>query len=157
MRAYEAEDEIREMVVRSAYAQLNYSPLLLAAAIAGMLIVFVAPLPVLILMFVLSQVDLFTGGAAGFSITKGAGFFFFLLAALPIVVRAYAYIPTMRLYSLFGQWLPNLTLAGWKYCGMTLESARRHRQGQGGAWKGRTYSELAEVKRADKGTAERRR
>ena len=35
--------EIRRMVSRSAYAQLGYSPLLLAGTLLGLLIVYIAP------------------------------------------------------------------------------------------------------------------
>jgi hopene-associated glycosyltransferase HpnB len=43
IRAYPSINDIRLMVVRSAYAQLRYSPLLLAGTIAGMTITYIAP------------------------------------------------------------------------------------------------------------------
>ncbi|MGB8275580.1 MAG: squalene-phytoene synthase, partial [Alphaproteobacteria bacterium] len=51
-----------------------------------------------------------------------------------------AYLPTLRLYGqgpLAGLLLPASCLF---YCAMTVDSARRHRQGKGGGWKGRSYS-----------------
>ena len=43
IRAYPAMQDIRRMVARSAYAQLGYSPVLLAGTIAGMALVYLVP------------------------------------------------------------------------------------------------------------------
>ncbi len=43
LRAYETFDDIRRMVARSAYAQLRYSPILLAGTVIAMLVIYVAP------------------------------------------------------------------------------------------------------------------
>ena len=43
IRGYATVQDIRRMVARSAYAQLRYSPLLLAATVAGMALVYLAP------------------------------------------------------------------------------------------------------------------
>ncbi len=43
MRPYNALADVRQMISRSAYAQLRYSPLLLAAAVAGMALTFLLP------------------------------------------------------------------------------------------------------------------
>ena len=43
IRPYPAFADIRRMVARSAYAQLHYSPLLLAGTVAGMLLTYLAP------------------------------------------------------------------------------------------------------------------
>jgi hopene-associated glycosyltransferase HpnB len=48
IRPYPHQDDFRRMVVRSAYAQLRYSPLLLAGTIAGMVLTYLTP-PVLAL------------------------------------------------------------------------------------------------------------
>src|SRR5262249_29792208 len=43
IRPYPALDDIRRMVVRSAYAQLHYSPLLLIGTVAGMALTYLVP------------------------------------------------------------------------------------------------------------------
>jgi len=52
---------------------------------------------------------------------------------------ALAYWPTLRLYGLGPGWAFALPAAGFLYTLMTVDSARRHWQGRGGAWKGRHY------------------
>lgn len=52
---------------------------------------------------------------------------------------AIAYGPTVRFYGLNGAWALTLPLIAFLYTLMTLDSARRHWQGRGGAWKGRVY------------------
>ncbi|MEL6385639.1 MAG: glycosyl transferase family 2, partial [Cyanobacteria bacterium J06626_18] len=57
------------------------------------------------------------------------------------LMMAVAYWPTLRLYGgslLLALALPAIALM---YTLMTLDSARRHWMGQGGAWKGRVYSD----------------
>ena len=55
------------------------------------------------------------------------------------LVMAWTYLPTLDLYRLNAGWALALPLAGILYVLMTLDSARLHYQGRGGAWKGRTY------------------
>ena len=43
IRAYPAVGDIRRMVSRSAYAQLRYSPLLLAGTVLGLALTYLAP------------------------------------------------------------------------------------------------------------------
>jgi len=57
------------------------------------------------------------------------------LVILPLGV----YWPTLRLYRLSPIWTLALPAIALLYTLMTLDSARRHWQGQGGAWKGRVY------------------
>ena len=42
-RAYPGWQDIRRMVARSAYAQLRYSPVLLAGTVVGMAVIYLAP------------------------------------------------------------------------------------------------------------------
>ncbi len=107
------------MVARSAYTQLNHSPLLLLGTIVGMLLLYAAP-PVLLLTTPWH-------GAA----TAGA------LGALGWLLIAAAAWPMFRLYRV-AQLAPLLPLAGLLYTLMTLDSAAQHWRGRGGAWKGRT-------------------
>jgi hypothetical protein len=43
IRPYASWNEIRRMVARSAYAQLNYSPLTLAGTVAGLALTYLVP------------------------------------------------------------------------------------------------------------------
>lgn len=99
-------------IARSAYAQLHHSPLRLTATVAAMGAVFVAP-PLLALM---------AGSAPG-------------LAAWGLM--ALSILPMLRFYRTSPLWAPLLPLVAALYLAATLDSARRHYAGRGGAWKGR--------------------
>ncbi len=123
IRPYSTVGEIRRMVVRSAYAQLRYSPLLLAVALAGLTLVFVVPAP-----------------AALFG--HGAGEIFGLLAW---VIMAVAFQPTLRFYGLLPLWGPILPAIALVYMAFTLESAYQSVRGRGGLWKGRVQARATEA------------
>ena len=111
------------MVTRSAYAQLNNSPLMLIVTLLSMSLTYLAP-PLILLTWPLH------GNA-------GAG----LLALLACLLMATAYRPTLRFYGFpawQALWLP---FAALLYTVMTLDSARLHWLGRGGAWKGRHYGQ----------------
>ncbi|MDP6574285.1 MAG: hypothetical protein QGI06_12355 [Rhodospirillales bacterium] len=55
------------------------------------------------------------------------------------LAMAFAYWPTLRLYGQPAVMALLLPLAALLFTLMTLDSARRHWRGRGGAWKGRTY------------------
>ncbi len=115
MRAYPAFADFRRMVVRSAFAELRYSPLRLAAAIGGMALVYLAP-PLFVV---------FSRGAPQ------------IAGALAWVLMAIAIAPTLRLYRrplAAGFALPAVAAA---YTVFTLESALEYWRGRGGHWKGR--------------------
>jgi hopene-associated glycosyltransferase HpnB len=120
LRAYPALGDIRYMVARSAYAQLRFSPLLLAATVAGMALTYLAP--VLLTLFGHGPAQAF--GTAGWT------------------MMAMAFQPTLRLYRgspLWGVLLPAIALA---YVVFTLDSAYQHARGAGGLWKGRAQAGL---------------
>lgn len=122
LRPYPTLGSIWDMVARTAYTQLHYSPLLLLGTILGMGLVYLVP-PV----------------ALGWGIATGQELVT-LIAGLTWLLMAVAYGPTLGLYRcspLLGFALP---LIGLLYTLMTLDSAWRHWRGQGGAWKGRVYS-----------------
>ena len=121
LRPYAGFGEIARMVARSAYAQLGYSPWLLAGTVAGMAIVYAAP-PLL---------ALFATGPAQW------------LGLAAWVLMALSFQPTLRLYRLWGLWGAALPLAGTLYGGFTLWSAVLSWRGQGGQWKGRLQGSLA--------------
>ncbi|RCJ24600.1 glycosyl transferase family 2 [Nostoc sp. ATCC 43529] len=121
LRPYNSLATIWDMVARTAYTQLNYSPLLLLGTLVGMSLIYLVPPVGLILGVVWSNWGiLFTG------------LFAWLLMAL-------AYYPTIRFYKC-SFWLAfSLPAIAFLYTLMTLDSALRHWQGRGGNWKGRVY------------------
>lgn len=121
LRAYGRLSEIWDMVARTAYVQLDHSPLQLLGTVIGMALIYLAPPAALIGGAILASVPLVAIGGA----------------AWLLMLRAYA--PTLRLYrqpAWHGLVLP---LTAGLYTLMTLSSAWRHWRGRGGAWKGRHY------------------
>jgi hopene-associated glycosyltransferase HpnB len=114
LRPYPRLADIWRMVARTAYAQLRYSPLLLAGTVLGLVITYLVP-PVLA----------FDDGAAGW----------FALAAWSAM--SLAYLPMVRFYGLSPLWAPLLPATSLVYLAATLDSARRYWRGAGGEWKGR--------------------
>jgi hypothetical protein len=121
LRRYETLSEIWNMVARSAYTQLGYSPLLLALCVAGLVVVFALP----------------AAAAVHGAIAGNTGEF--ALGAGAAAMMAGAYGPTLRLYGRSPANAALLPLAALLYCAMTVDSAWRHYRGKGGGWKGRSY------------------
>lgn len=121
LRAYEELAPIWRMVTRTAYVQLDHNPLWLFGTVAGMVILYLVP--------PLALVSGMVSGDAAVSVLGGSVW----------LVMAWTYLPTLDLYRLNAGWTLALPLAGILYVLMTLDSARLHYQGRGGAWKGRTY------------------
>jgi hopene-associated glycosyltransferase HpnB len=118
LRPYLDLGEIGKMVSRSAYAQLNYSPLLLAGTLLGMVLTYLAP----------PLVGLFGHGWA-----QAAGLLTWLLMAV-------SFQPMLRLYRVSPLWGAALPLIGAIYTVFTLQSAVQVWQGKGGMWKGRAQA-----------------
>jgi len=118
VRPYRSFGDIRHMVARYAYHQLDYSPLLLAATVAGVLLTFLAP--PLTAMF-----------------ATGAGH---LIGGLAWGLMAIAFQPTLRLYGLGPLWGLALPVIAAMYLSFALDSAYQHYRGRGGLWKGRIYT-----------------
>ena len=121
VRPYDRLDDIWRMVARSAYTQLGYSPLLLASAVLGMILLFLVP-PGLVILGLLLDAPIILA-----------------LAHLAWALMTVAYWPTLNLYGHPTVATLLLPLAAFLYTAMTVDSALRHWRGQGGAWKGRTY------------------
>jgi hopene-associated glycosyltransferase HpnB len=122
LRPYRGLADVWGMVARTAYTQLRHSPLWLAATLAGLGLTYLAA-PLGFLWGLVTW-------HAPLMVVSGATW---LLMAL-------CYAPTLMLYRqnpVRGLLLP---LAAALYAAMTFDSARRHHQGRGGAWKGRTYA-----------------
>jgi hopene-associated glycosyltransferase HpnB len=115
-RPYPRLADLWHMVARSAYTQLRTSPLLLVGCVLGLLLIFVTP----IVAVIVGPTDVR------------------LLGLLAWLVLAATYVPMLRMYRL-PLWLaPTLPAVAVLYTAMTVDSARRHWLGRGGAWKGRT-------------------
>jgi hypothetical protein len=116
------------MVARSAYTQLRYSPVALAGTVLGMLWLYVLPVAA-----TLAGVAVLITGGTPWLVVAG-------LAAWAIMTISY--VPILGLCGLSAARAPCLPLIGLLYTAMTVSSARRHRTGQGGEWKGRTIEAL---------------
>ncbi|HET8918169.1 MAG TPA: glycosyltransferase [Xanthobacteraceae bacterium] len=124
LRAYPSIGEIRHMVARTAYAQLRYSPLVLAGTVVGLALTYLAP----------AALALFADGFAQFS-----GLFAWALMAC-------AFRPILRFYDLSGlrAWMRAAALPAIAamYMAFTLDSAYQHARGRGGMWKGRAQANI---------------
>jgi hypothetical protein len=101
------------MIARSAYTQLNHSPVLLAGTVIAIIIGFILP-PI-----------------------------FGLVGSVPALLAwaalSIAYLPILRYHRLPLWMAPFLPVVALFYLGATLDSARRHWMGRGGMWKGRAH------------------
>jgi hopene-associated glycosyltransferase HpnB len=122
IRPYPALADIRHMVVRSAYAQLRYSPLLLLGTAVGMTLTYLVP-PLL---------AIFGSGPAR------------ILGLITWLLMALAFQPTLRLYRLSPLWGFALPAIALEYLIFTLDSAWQYVRGRGGSWKGRAQANLSE-------------
>jgi hopene-associated glycosyltransferase HpnB len=119
-RAYPAIRDIRHMVSRTAYAQLRYSPLLLAGTVFGLAMTYLAPVALAV----------FATGSARF------------LGIAAWALMALAFQPTLRFYRRSGLWGFALPAIAATYMAFTLDSAYQHARGRGGMWKGRAQGNL---------------
>jgi hopene-associated glycosyltransferase HpnB len=131
VRPYPRLSSLWQMVARSAYTQLNYSPALLAATLTGLLFLYVLP-PA---GAVTGLAVLLAGGTGPAVLAAGAGLAGWALMSL-------SYLPMLRLYRLSPLRAPGLPLIALLYAGMTADSARRHHTGRGAQWRGRTNQTL---------------
>ncbi|WP_255602086.1 glycosyltransferase [Glacieibacterium megasporae] len=121
LRAYPRIGDIGAMISRSAYAQLDYSPLLLAGTLVGLTLTFVAP-PLLT----------FVGSDAG----KLGG-------ALAWGMMSAAFQPMLRFYRRSPVWGAAVPLIALVYGWYTLVSAVQTWRGAGGQWKGRAQAKAS--------------
>ncbi|MEJ0075362.1 MAG: glycosyltransferase [Alphaproteobacteria bacterium] len=118
IRPYTSWGDIRRMVARSAYAQLNYSPVQLIGCVAGLVLTYLVP----------PFMSLFASGWAQI----------FGIAAWALMTISFQ--PILRFYRLSPLWgvpLPAITFLFMLY---TLDSAYQYATGKGGAWKGRVQA-----------------
>ncbi|HUO97698.1 MAG TPA: glycosyltransferase [Rhizomicrobium sp.] len=117
LRPYPKIADVRAMVSRSAYAQLDYSPVVLAGTVLGMLLVYVVPIA-----------GVAWGGLAA------------LLGTLAWAAMTVAFQPMLRFYRLSPFWGLALPVIGVFYTAFTIDSAVQHWRGRGGMWKGRAQA-----------------
>ncbi len=121
LRDNQSLSSIWDMVARTAYAQLKYSPAMLVGTVIGMSVIFLTP-PLAALTVV------WHGNIS--------------IAALSFAswgLMARSYRPTLTLYDRPAWEAFTLPIVAGIYCAMTISSAQRHHRGEGGQWKGRTY------------------
>jgi hypothetical protein len=118
LRPYGSFADIGRMVSRSAYAQLRYSPLFLAGAVSGMLLVYIVP-------------PLLAAFASGTSHWAGL---------CSWILMAGAFQPILRFYRVSPLWGLALPAIGAAYTVFVLNSAYLVWRGRGGIWKGRAQA-----------------
>jgi hopene-associated glycosyltransferase HpnB len=129
VRAYPRLRDNWDMVARSAYTQLRYSPARLAAALAGLAWMYLLP-PAAVIAGVAAAAA--GGGASAVALA--------CVGAVAWIIMSLSYVPMLRFYGLSPLRAPSLPLITGLYAAMTADSARRHLAGRGGVWKGRTIS-----------------
>ena len=118
VRPYPDWVSIWRMIARSAYAQLRFSPLLLAAATLGMALVWLVP----------PAAALFGHGTAR------------VLGPLVWAASAATFVPTLRRFHRSWLWAAFLPLIALFYMAATIGSAVHYHRGLGVVWKGRAYA-----------------
>jgi hypothetical protein len=126
-RAYPRLAGLWDMVARSAYTQLRYSPALLAGVVAGLAWLYLLPPAA----GAAGLAALAAGGGTAAGWCAGAGL-------TGWAVMTVTNVPVLRLYRLSPLRAPALPFVALLYTAMTVDSARRHYAGRGGEWKGRT-------------------
>lgn len=118
LRPYPMIADVKAMIARTAFTQLRHSNLLLAATVAGIALLFLAP-PLLLIV----------GSDQAAAVALATWLWMTII-----------YMPMVRFYRLSFVWAFTLPVAAAIYLAATLESARQYRQGLGGQWKGRTQA-----------------
>jgi hopene-associated glycosyltransferase HpnB len=118
LRAYTTFGEIRDLIARTAFTQLNYSSLILIGTILGMLLTYVVPL------------------ISTFALQPWVS----RLGLVTWALMTLTYLTTVRFYQLSPLWAPLLPLAAVFYSYATWVSAFRYWTGKGGQWKGRNQA-----------------
>jgi hopene-associated glycosyltransferase HpnB len=117
IRPYPHLADIWQMITRTAFTQLRYSPLLLALTLLGLTAVWLAP-----------------AGAILFA--RGWPFAFGLVA---FGISVVSYLPTLMRYGRNPLWALALPLIALFYMAATVGSALNYWRGRGAQWKSRAY------------------
>ena len=129
LRSYQGLGGIWNLVTRTAFTQLRYSAIILLGTVLGMFLLYAVP--------VLGVGGGLVSGALGQQTTLA----WWLVAAglLAWILVAGSYLATLQWFRqppVLGFLLPFIAAL---YTLMTIDSARRHWQGIGAGWNGRTY------------------
>ncbi len=117
-RRYPTLRSIWNMVARTAYTQLQYSPAILLGCVLALLWTFVLPLA-----------GLFAPDPTARAAAVVAG-----------VTATVTYLPTLIYYRRSPAWALMLPIVGVLYLAMTIDSARRYSKGIRSEWRGRVYA-----------------
>jgi hopene-associated glycosyltransferase HpnB len=117
LRPYETIGQIGRMVSRSAYAQLDYSPIKLIGVVLGMGLVYMAPIAAILV-----------GGTPA------------VLGLVTYLLMALSFQPMLRFYRVSPFWGLALPAIGLAYTVFTVQSAVQMWRGKGGLWKGRAQA-----------------
>jgi len=117
LRPYDSWRDIWNMIARTAFTQLRYSPLLLAGTVIGMFLIYLVP-P----LFALAMGTLAWPAWAAW------------------ILMCIAYAPMLRYYRRSILWAPALPLIALFYVSATIGSAVRYWTGKGGQWKTRVQA-----------------
>jgi hypothetical protein len=121
LRCYPRLRDFWAMVARTAFTQLEHSPLQLAMTIVVMSVMY--PLPAIV---------------AGWGLWAG-NLYATTLGTVASLIMISTFRPTLKLYDMPLAWSLALPLAAILYVLMAVDSARRTWQGRGGFWKGRSF------------------
>jgi len=117
-RGYHELKSIWEMVARTAFTQLRYSPILLVICTLIMISMFwIAP----------------------FAFMFSSAMEVYLASILAWIAMFFTYLPTLIYYQRSPLWVGALPIIGILYLAMTWTSALRYWQGERALWKGRRY------------------
>lgn len=119
IRPYPHPRDIWQMIARTAYVQLRYSPLMLVGTVLGMILVWILPV----------MLALFGKGTAR------------KLGALAWVASMASFLPTLRRFRMSPLWAVLLPAVAVFYTAATIGSAVDHHRGRGVRWKNRAYTE----------------
>ncbi len=119
LRRYEKFSQLRDMIARTAFTQLNYSALQLVGTLAGLVLTFVAPV----------------------ALALSTNSRIWLPALLAWCLMSASFLPTVVFYGLSPIWSPFLPVAALFYSYSTFVSAVRYWLGRGGQWKGRAQAQ----------------
>ena len=118
LRRYSSFGEIGDLIARTAYTQLKYSPLLLLGTLLGLFVTYFVPV---VLLFS-SQPFVWRMSLAAWALT------------------AATYLPITRFYNQSRLWALTLPISAAFYAYATWLSALRYWLGRGGQWKGRSQA-----------------
>jgi hypothetical protein len=119
LRAYTTLREIRDMIARTAFTQLRYSPFLLLGTLLAMFLTYLAPVALLLAPNPAPRI----------------------LSATTWLLMSLLYLPTIRFYQQSPVWAATLPIAALFYTYATVLSTARYYLGRGAQWKGRSQAQ----------------